>query len=115
MLFNYLLRTYRRTSLASRVAKTFLRTSGTGSQSLNGIPRAIFFGRQQAPDEDELDNFHLLPGVDTPDDEWENPPDGPTKVKSDMVPLLHILRTGSFWLDALRSLRGPPFQENGSG
>ena len=58
-----------------------------------------FLSIRQALDEGDLGNAYWLPGA-------ENPADGLTKVRSDMVPLLRLLESGLFCLGQLWSLRG---------
>ena len=65
-------------------------------------------GNQSLLGNRELENAHWLTGP-------ENPADGPTKVKSDTVPLLLSLQSGSLCPGALRPLRGVTFKEKGNG
>ena len=58
-----------------------------------------FLSIQQAWEEGESENAYQLPGA-------ENPADGLTKVRSDMVPLLKLLDSGRFYPGYLRPLIG---------
>ena len=58
-----------------------------------------FLSIQQALEDGELENVYWLPGT-------ENPADGMTKVKSEMVPMLQLLETGQFHPGTLRPLHG---------
>ena len=63
-----------------------------------------FLSIQQALEEEDLENAYWLPGT-------ENPADGMTKVKSEMLPILGLLESGEFRLGALRPLHGVGFNE----
>ena len=54
---------------------------------------------QQASEEGDLDNAYWLPGA-------ENPADGLTRVRCDLVPLLRLLESGGFHRGPVRPLRG---------
>ena len=58
-----------------------------------------FLGIQQSLGSNELDNVYWLPGTDSP-------ADGLTEVESDMVPLLHVFKSGTFRPGILGPLRG---------
>ena len=58
-----------------------------------------FLSIQQSLDNNELDNIYWLPGT-------ENPADGMTKMKSDMSPMLDLLKFGEFFPGVLRPLKG---------
>ena len=62
-----------------------------------------FLSIQQALEEGELENAYWLPGT-------ENPADGLTKVRSDMV-LLRLLESGGFRQGRLRPLKGAAWME----
>ena len=58
-----------------------------------------FLSIQQSFEDKELDNVYWLPGT-------ENPADGATKVKSEVLPVLTLLESGEFHPGTLRPLRG---------
>ena len=58
-----------------------------------------FLSIQEALEEGDLENAYWLPGT-------EPSADGPTKVRSDMVPLLRLLESGGFCPGQLRPLKG---------
>ena len=64
-----------------------------------------FLSIQQALGEGELDNAYSAPGT-------EKPADGLTKVRSDTVPLLRLLRPGHFNPGSLRPLEGVARKES---
>ena len=65
-----------------------------------------FLGIQQSLGSNELDNVYWLPGTDSP-------ADGLTEVESDMVPLLHVFKSGTFRPGILGPLRGISSREGG--
>ena len=58
-----------------------------------------FLSIQQALEDGDLENVYWLPGT-------ENPADGMTKVKSEMLPILSLLEHGEFRPGTLRQLNG---------
>ena len=63
---------------------------------------------QQSIELEELNNVYWLPGA-------ENPADGLTKVKSDMVPLLRLMESGTYAPGVLSPLKGLPSYEGVRG
>ena len=63
-----------------------------------------FLSIQQALEEGDLENAHWLPGT-------ENPVDGLTKVRSDMVSPLRLLESGRFCPRQLRPPNGVAWKE----
>ena len=59
---------------------------------------------QQALGGGDLENAYWLPGT-------EDPADGLTKVRRDMVPLLRLLGSGQFYPGLLRPLKGVDWEE----
>ena len=63
-----------------------------------------FLSIQQAPEQGDLANSHLLPAT-------ENPADGLPTEQSEMVPLLRISESGRFCPRSLRPPKGVPSKE----
>ena len=63
-----------------------------------------FLAIQQATEIQRLDNAYWIPGR-------ENPADGLTKLRSDLLPLLRLIESGTYNPDYLRLLQGVAFRE----
>ena len=63
-----------------------------------------FLITQKALEEGDRGNAYWLPGT-------ENPADGRTKVRGEMVPLSRLLESGQFHPGQLRALRGVAWKE----
>ena len=68
------------------------------------FPVRRFLAVQQATELKDLDNVYWLSGLG-------NSADGLTMIKSDLVPLLRLLESGSLNPSTLRPLRGVVFSE----
>ena len=62
------------------------------------FPVRHFLSIQQAPEKKELDNVYRIPGK-------ENPADGLTKLRIEVLPLLRLLESGTYNPGILRPLK----------